>query len=83
MYILVLNKTHILTTIFESSNAYFVTIYMFVFFFFGLKLKTEYDFSDLVCIRDALKIKYKKLSITVADKKHFSKVTISTKHPGK
>lgn len=62
MYILVLNKAYMLTIIFESSNAYFIAIYMvlFAFAFFGLKLKTERDFSHLVCIRDALKLKYRK-----------------------
>lgn len=83
MSVLVLNKAYIVTIMFESINAYFITIYMVFFVFFGLKLKTERDFSDLVCIRDALKIKYKKLSINVADTKHFFKVTTTTKHPGK
>lgn len=82
MSVLVLNKAYIVTIMFESINAYFITIYMVFFVFLGLKLKTERDFSDLVCIRDALKIKYKKLSINVADTKHFFKVT-TTKHPGK
>ena len=34
---------------------------LLIFFcFFGSKLKTEHDFSVLVCIRDTFKIKYKK-----------------------
>lgn len=53
------------------------------FFLFGLKLKTKHDFNDLVCIRQALKIKYKILSINVANKNMFLKVKIITKHPGK
>lgn len=83
MSIFVLNKTYIVTIMFESISAYFIATYMVFFVFFGLKLKTEHDFSDLVCIRDALKIKYRKLSINVADTKHFFNVTITTKHPGK
>ena len=51
----------------ENINVCFITICGHIFFcFFGLKLKTENDFSYLVCIRDALKIKCKK-PLIVAD----------------
>lgn len=57
---------------------------MVLFSFLGLKLKTKHDFSDLVYIRHALKIKYKKLSINLANENMFLKVKIiTTKHPRK
>lgn len=47
---------------------------MVLFSFFVLKLKTKHDFSDLVYIRHALKIQYKKLSINLANENMFFEV---------
>lgn len=68
-----------------KTNVYFITIYMILIFIcsFGLKLKTEHDFRDLVCVRDAFKIK---LSINVTNKKRLflsKNVTITMIYPGK
>ena len=67
-------KSMILTRLYlENINVCFITICRLILFcFFGLKLKTENDFSYLFLIRDALKIKCKK-PLMVADKNIFLK----------